>query len=52
VSAAPEQPAPHSAPGAGWRELQKAGKHRRAYELLAPSGFRDVHFKKRSLEGA
>jgi transmembrane sensor len=25
-----------------WRELKRAGKHRRAYELLAPTGFRDV----------
>jgi transmembrane sensor len=31
-----------SAPALGWRELHKAGKHRRAYELLAPNGFRDV----------
>jgi transmembrane sensor len=32
-----------SAPaGAGWRELARGGKHKSAYELLAPSGFRDV----------
>ena len=42
VSAAPAPAAPQSAPAAGWRELQKAGKHRHAYELLAPGGFRDV----------
>jgi transmembrane sensor len=42
ASSTPEQTAPPSAPAAGWRELQKAGKHRRAYELLAPGGFRDV----------
>jgi transmembrane sensor len=29
-------------PAADWRELQRSGKHRRAYELLAPGGFKDV----------
>jgi transmembrane sensor len=27
---------------AGWRELAHGGKHRRAYEVLAPGDFRDV----------
>ena len=27
---------------ADWRELARAGKHRRAYELIAHNGFRDV----------
>jgi transmembrane sensor len=27
---------------AGWRELARGGKHRRAYEVLAPGEFRDV----------
>jgi len=27
---------------ADWRELARAGKHRQAYALLAPGGFRDV----------
>jgi hypothetical protein len=29
-------------PAADWRELARAGKHRKAYELIAPGGFRDV----------
>jgi transmembrane sensor len=29
-------------PATSWRELARAGKHRPAYDLLAPSGFRDV----------
>jgi transmembrane sensor len=29
-------------PAADWRELARAGKHQRAYELLAASGFREV----------
>lgn len=29
-------------PAENWRELARAGKHRRAYELLSPGGFRDV----------
>ncbi len=29
-------------PSVGWRELARGGKHGRAYELLAPGGFRDV----------
>jgi transmembrane sensor len=28
--------------GPGWRELARGGKHKSAYELIAPSGFRDV----------
>jgi transmembrane sensor len=40
-SAAVAKPAESQAQ-ADWRELQRAGKHRRAYDLLAPSGFRDV----------
>jgi transmembrane sensor len=35
ASAAPQ-------PSTDWRELARAGKHRRAYELLTPTGFRDV----------
>jgi transmembrane sensor len=27
---------------AGWRELARSGKHRRAYEVLAPGDFRDL----------
>lgn len=27
---------------AGWRELAQSGKHRRAYEMIAPADFRDV----------
>ena len=34
--------APPAQPAADWRELARAGKHRQAYELIAPSGFRDV----------
>ncbi len=47
-----EGPAPPSSRGdaanepreasASWRELARSGKHRRAYEILAPGGFRDV----------
>jgi transmembrane sensor len=29
-------------PAADWRELARAGKHRQAYALLVPGGFRDV----------
>ena len=29
-------------PASNWRELARAGKHKRAYELVAPGGFRDV----------
>jgi transmembrane sensor len=47
-----EGPAPPSSSGdapneprgtpASWRELARSGKHRRAYEVLAPGDFRDV----------
>jgi transmembrane sensor len=37
-----QQSTPGSSPAVGWRELHKAGRHRQAYELLAPNGFRDV----------
>ena len=45
---APEAPVPASSGAsqasvdADWRELARAGKHRRAYELIAQNGFRDV----------
>jgi transmembrane sensor len=42
VSSTPEHVVPPSVPVTGWRELQRAGKHRRAYELLALGDFRDV----------
>jgi transmembrane sensor len=39
----PEPAVNRGAPvGPGWRELARGGKHGSAYELLAPSGFRDV----------
>jgi transmembrane sensor len=52
-SRASEAPAPWASVGApsgtmqaqaaaDWRELARAGKHRQAYALLAPGGFRDV----------
>jgi transmembrane sensor len=40
-----EQAPPGSSPippAENWRELARAGKHRRAYEILSPGGFRDV----------
>lgn len=37
-----ESGTPGGSPALGWRELHRAGKHRRAYELLAPNAFRDV----------
>lgn len=37
-----EEPRASSQPSSGWRELARGGKHGRAYELLAPGGFRDV----------
>jgi transmembrane sensor len=48
--ASPAPPASGQATDAGaeiraagaWRDLARAGNHRRAYELLAPGGFRDV----------
>jgi transmembrane sensor len=45
VPLATEPPGAASAtpqPSTDWRELARAGKHRRAYELLAPTGFREV----------
>lgn len=33
---------PEGPVSASWRELARGGKHRRAYELLSPGGFRDV----------
>jgi transmembrane sensor len=42
ASASSQQNTPASSPAVGWRELHKGGKHRQAYELLAPNGFRDV----------
>jgi transmembrane sensor len=45
---APDAPVPASSGAsqasvdADWRELARAGKHRRAYELMAAGGFRDV----------
>lgn len=42
ASGTSQQGTPESSPAVGWRELHKAGKHRLAYELLAPNGFRDV----------
>lgn len=42
ASGTPQSATPGGLLNAGWRELHKAGKHRRAYELLAPNGFRDV----------
>ncbi len=36
------RPGVEAAPTADWRELKRAGKHARAYELLQPRGFRDV----------
>jgi transmembrane sensor len=47
-----ETPAPSASSGdaakepresaAGWRDLARSGKHRHAYEMLAPGAFRDV----------
>jgi transmembrane sensor len=34
--------AAQAVPGPDWRELARAGKHRRAYEIIAQNGFRDV----------
>lgn len=42
ASTAPTTSAPERAPAVDWRELARAGKHRGAYDLLAPGGFRDV----------
>jgi transmembrane sensor len=42
ASASSQQNTPANSPAVGWRELHKGGKHRQAYELLAPNGFRDV----------
>jgi transmembrane sensor len=42
ASGTSEPGTPGSSPALGWRELHRAGKHRRAYELLAPNAFRDV----------
>jgi transmembrane sensor len=47
-AATSEAPVPESSSaaralaGPDWRELARAGKHRRAYELIALDGFRDV----------
>jgi transmembrane sensor len=37
-----QTPAPGAEAASNWRELARAGEHRRAYDLLSPGGFRDV----------
>lgn len=42
ASVGPPSNTAQAQPAADWRELARAGKHRQAYALLAPGGFRDV----------